>query len=80
MLPCNQGGQAEPCFPPHPTRYQKLRFTPLFEFTQNLGLTRKGYWRIANSHILKVPLTNEYLAALGYDDISKRYEALHSSY
>lgn len=25
-------------------------------------------------------LTNEYLVALGYDDISKRYEALHSTY
>ncbi len=42
--------------------------------------TSKGYWRTANSHILKVSLTNEYLAALGYDDISKRYEALHSTY
>jgi group II intron reverse transcriptase/maturase len=42
--------------------------------------TSKGYWRIAGSHILNVSLTNEYLAALGYDDISKRYEALHSSY
>ncbi len=40
MLTCSQGGQAEPCFPPHPTSYQTLRFAPLFEFTQNLGLTR----------------------------------------
>jgi group II intron reverse transcriptase/maturase len=42
--------------------------------------TRKGYWRIANSFILSRSLTNEYLATLGYDDIAKRYEALHSSY
>ena len=42
--------------------------------------TRKGYWRIAHSFILTRTLTNEYLATLGYDDIAKRYEVLHSSY
>jgi group II intron reverse transcriptase/maturase len=42
--------------------------------------TRKGYWRIANSGILFTSLTNEYLASLGYDDISKRYKVLHSNY
>jgi group II intron reverse transcriptase/maturase len=42
--------------------------------------TRKGYWRISNSHILKTTLTNERLANLGFENISKRYEALHSSY
>ena len=42
--------------------------------------TRKGYWRAANSWILTRSLTNEYLASIGYDDISIRYEALHSSY
>ncbi len=39
--------------------------------------TRKGYWRIAHSWILTRSLTNEYLASIGYDDISKRYEVLH---
>ena len=39
--------------------------------------TRKGYWRIADSYILHRSLTNEYLASIGYDDISKRYEVLH---
>lgn len=39
--------------------------------------TRKGYWRIAGSFILDRTLTNEYLTSIGYDDISKRYEALH---
>lgn len=39
--------------------------------------TRKAYWRIADSWILHRSLTNEYLASIGYDDISKRYEALH---
>ena len=42
--------------------------------------TRRGYWRTANSWILSRSLTNEYLASIGYDDISKRYEALHLSY
>ena len=42
--------------------------------------TRLGYWRIAGSWVLSRSLTNEYLASLGYDDIAKRYEVLHSSY
>ena len=40
----------------------------------------KGYWRVAHSWILTMSLTNKYLASIGYDDISKRYEALHSNY
>lgn len=39
--------------------------------------TRKGYWRIAHSWVLTRSLTNEYLASIGYDDISKRYKVLH---
>jgi len=42
--------------------------------------SRKAYWRIADSWVLHKSLTNEYLASIGYDDISKRYEALHLSY
>jgi hypothetical protein len=42
--------------------------------------SRLGYWRIADSWILITPLTNKYLASIGYDDISKRYEALHSNH
>ena len=42
--------------------------------------TRKGYWRVAHSWILTRSLTNEYLASTGYDDISKRYEVLHSNH
>lgn len=42
--------------------------------------TRKGYWRIAGSYILCRTLTNEYLATLGYNDVAKRYEAIHSNY
>ena len=42
--------------------------------------SRLGYWRVALSWILATSLTNKYLASIGYDDIAKRYEALHSSY
>lgn len=42
--------------------------------------TRKAYWRIAHSWVLTTSLTNEYLVSIGYDDISKRYEALHSNH
>lgn len=42
--------------------------------------SRLGYWRIADSWILHRSLTNEYLASIGYDDIAKRYEALHLNY
>ena len=42
--------------------------------------SRLGYWRVAGSWILTRALTNEYLASIGYDDMSKRYEVLHSSH
>ncbi|MEE0896509.1 MAG: group II intron reverse transcriptase/maturase [Acutalibacteraceae bacterium] len=42
--------------------------------------SRKAYWRIADSHILHMSLTNEYLASVGYDDILHRYKVLHSNY
>jgi group II intron reverse transcriptase/maturase len=42
--------------------------------------TRLGYWRIAGSWVLSRSLTNEYLESIGYDDIVKRYEVLHSNY
>jgi group II intron reverse transcriptase/maturase len=61
-----------------------------FENLKRLGIPRRkarewansrlGYWRIADSWILHRSLTNEYLASIGYDDIAKRYEALHSNY
>ncbi len=45
-----------------------------------LANSRLGFWRIAGSWILSTSLTNEGLISMGYDDIAKRYEALHSSY
>lgn len=41
--------------------------------------TRKGYWRISNSPILKLSLTNEYLAKLGLISLSQRYLLSHKS-
>ena len=42
--------------------------------------SRKAYWRISNSQVLSMSLTNKYLASVGYDDIHERYKVLHSSY
>ena len=42
--------------------------------------TRLAYWRIAGSPILTRSLTNEYLASIGYDDISLRYRVLHQNH
>jgi len=42
--------------------------------------TRKGYWRISASYILHRSLTDEKLAQLGYMDISKKYQLVHSNY
>jgi group II intron reverse transcriptase/maturase len=42
--------------------------------------SRLGYWRVAGSWMLATSLTNERLAQFGYDDISKRYEALRLSH
>lgn len=42
--------------------------------------TRRGYWRISASYILHRSLTDEKLAQLGYIDISKKYQFVHSNY
>ncbi|MBU2701303.1 hypothetical protein Ga0466249_002417 [Sporomusaceae bacterium BoRhaA] len=39
--------------------------------------TRKGYWRIANSPILALTLTNGYLKKIGFVTISERYSLVH---
>lgn len=41
------------------------------------GNSRKGYWAIAGSGILKTTITNERLAQAGYYSILDRYESLH---
>jgi group II intron reverse transcriptase/maturase len=42
--------------------------------------TRKGYWHISASFILHMSLTDKELASLGYEDISLRYQFVHSNY
>ena len=42
--------------------------------------TRKGYWRISASYVLHRTLTDEILALLGYMDLSKKYQKVHSNY
>lgn len=41
--------------------------------------TRKGYWRISNSPILNVTLTNQYLVKMGFVSLSQRYSLIRSS-
>ena len=41
------------------------------------GNSRRGYWRIAGSPVLKRSITNERLAAAGYFSILNYYESLH---
>jgi group II intron reverse transcriptase/maturase len=63
------------------TRFSRLRGLGVSEGQAwQWANTRKGYWRIAGSWILSTTLTNERLAKLGFENFSKRYEALHSSY
>lgn len=39
--------------------------------------TRKGYWRVSNSHILSKTLTNKYLKEIGLVSISEIYSCVH---
>ena len=39
--------------------------------------TRKGYWRVSNSPILKRTITNEYLRKAGFQSIAERYSLVH---
>ena len=41
------------------------------------GNTRKGYWRIADSHILHRAITNEYLCRAGYATLMGAYLEWH---
>lgn len=41
--------------------------------------TRKGYWRISHSWVLKTTLTNKYLEELGFISLSKLYSGLKYS-
>jgi RNA-directed DNA polymerase len=53
----------------------KLGMNPYF--AKIYANTRKGYWHIANSHILSTTLTNEYLISLGYKSLTAQYSKMH---
>jgi group II intron reverse transcriptase/maturase len=60
------------------TRYENLiRLGIPKDHAWKWANTRKGYWRIADSPILKHSLTNQYLESLGFPDVLKRFEALY---
>ena len=40
--------------------------------------TRKGYWHLANSHILATTLTNNFLDKLGFVSLTNRYSLVSS--
>lgn len=42
--------------------------------------TRKGIWSVSKSHILHRSLTDKELARQGYEDISLKYQFVHSTY
>ncbi|WP_231589578.1 group II intron maturase-specific domain-containing protein [Bacillus sp. FJAT-27916] len=42
--------------------------------------TRKSYWCISKSYVLHRSLTDKELARHGYEDISVKYQLIHSSY
>ncbi len=42
--------------------------------------TRKGIWSISKSHILHRSLTDKELVLQGYEDISLKYQFVHSTY
>lgn len=39
--------------------------------------TRKGYWRISNSPILRKSLNNKYLESLGFVSLTQTYQMIH---
>ena len=59
-------------------RYENLKRLGIAkDMAWQWAYSRRGYWRVAGSWILTKSLTNKYLASIGYDDISLRYESLH---
>ncbi len=51
------------------TRYSNLKkFCITKDKAWNLENSRKSYWRILESQVLAMSLTNKYLTFAGYDD------------
>jgi len=62
------------------SRFENLqRYGILRSKAREWANTRLGVWRIAGSWVMTCSVTNRQLELLGYDDILKRYNTLHSN-
>ena len=60
------------------TRYKNLKKLGLNHYQAiKFANTRKGYWRIANSAILKTTLTNQFFNDLGLKSLTRQYVKIH---
>ena len=60
------------------TRYKNLKKLGLNHYQAiKFANTRKGYWRIANSAILKTTLTNQFFNDLGLKSLTRQYIKIH---
>ena len=60
------------------TRYKNLKKLGLNHYQAiKFANTRKGYWRVANSAILKTTLTNQFFNELGLKSLTRQYIKIH---
>ena len=60
------------------TRYKNLKKLGLNHYQAiKFANTRKGYWRVANSAILKTILTNQFFNDLGLKSLTRQYIKIH---
>ena len=60
------------------TRYKNLKKLGLNHYQAiKFANTRKGYWRIANSAILNITLTNQFFNDLGLKSLTHQYMKIH---
>lgn len=62
------------------TRFKNLKKLGLDKYKAwEYANTRKGYWRISNSPILKLTITNQKLTSRGYKSLSSQYQKIRLS-
>ena len=60
------------------TRYKNLKKLGLNHYQAiKFANTRKGYWRVANSAILKTTFTNQFFNDLGLKSLTRQYIKIH---
>ena len=60
------------------TRYKNLKKLGLNHYEAiKFANTRKGYWRVANSAILNITLTNQFFNDLGLKSLTCQYIKIH---